>query len=398
MTAVFCVFAGLLVLLSLHSLRGGIRFFSYCRRSVNSEPPANTPFVSVIVPCRGLEDGLSGNLSSLFRFDYPEYEIVFVIDDAADPARSTIENLMAAGDRPARLVVAEKAISSSQKVENLREAVLHISERSMAFVFYDSDARPPSGSLRHLVAALHDEKVGAATGYRWFLSKRPTLATELRSAWNASIASALGPNTHSNFCWGGSMAIRRDTFDRLGIRDSWAGTLSDDFAVTRAIKAAGLDIAFVPKALTATFGRCTFAELLEFTTRQMKITRTYARGLWLLSFFGSALFCAVMLAAIVLLFTAKPLGLTFNAASATLFAISICSTAKAWLRLKAVSFVLTDHRDAVERQFWSQNTLWALTPAVFLYNSIAAAISRRITWRGTSYILKSPTETVIIAD
>ena len=30
----------------------------------------------------------------------------------------------------------------------------------------------------------------------------------MSSAWNASIASALGPNTKTNFCWGGSMAGR----------------------------------------------------------------------------------------------------------------------------------------------------------------------------------------------
>jgi hypothetical protein len=45
-----------------------------------------------------------------------------------------------------------------------------------------------------------------------------------------------------------------------------------------------------------------------------------------------------------------------------------------------------------------QLTLWLITPAVFLYNSVAAGLSRRLTWRGTKYELKSPTETVIIAD
>ena len=51
--------------------------------------------------------------------------------------------------------------------------------------------------------------VGAATGYRWFISNNPTFASEMRCAWNASTASALGPNTNTNFCWGGSSAIRR---------------------------------------------------------------------------------------------------------------------------------------------------------------------------------------------
>jgi hypothetical protein len=32
-----------------------------------------------------------------------------------------------------------------------------------------------------------------------------------------------------------------------------------------------------------------------------------------------------------------------------------------------------------------------------LYNALAALFSRRITWRGITYELKSPTETVIIS-
>jgi hypothetical protein len=41
-------------------------------------------------------------------------------------------------------------------------------------------------------------------------------------------------------------------------------------------------------------------------------------------------------------------------------------------------------------------TLWPLASALYLYNAIAATVSRRITWRGITYELKSPNETVII--
>ena len=122
----------------------------------------------------------------------------------------------------------------------------------------------------------------------------------MNSVWNASIASALGPNTSSNFCWGGSMAIRRDTFERLDMREKWRGTLSDDFAVTRTMDEANLPIVFVPQAMTAAVESCTFRGMIEFTTRQMKITRVYAPNLWLLSFVGSGLFNAVMIASILI--------------------------------------------------------------------------------------------------
>jgi hypothetical protein len=41
--------------------------------------------------------------------------------------------------------------------------------------------------------------------------------------------------------------------------------------------------------------------------------------------------------------------------------------------------------------------LWPLASFLFLGKRLAAATSRRITWRGITYELKSPTETVILA-
>jgi hypothetical protein len=45
----------------------------------------------------------------------------------------------------------------------------------------------------------------------------------------------------------------------------------------------------------------------------------------------------------------------------------------------------------------AQVTLWPLASVLYLYNGLAAAVSRRITWRGITYELKSPTETVILS-
>ncbi len=80
----------------------------------------------------------------------------------------------------------------------------------------------------------------------------------------------------------------------------------------------------------------------------------------------------------------------------TLALVTIFSLGKAWLRLAAVKLVLSGHAAELAKQSWPQYTFWALTPALFFYNSLAAWASRRLTWRGTTYELKSPRETVII--
>jgi cellulose synthase/poly-beta-1,6-N-acetylglucosamine synthase-like glycosyltransferase len=289
-------------------------------------------------------------------------------------------------------------LESGQKVENLREAVLHVSDESRVFVFADSDARPSRDWLRYLVAPLQDEGVGATTGYRWFISKSPSFASEMRSVWNASIASALGPDSSSNFCWGGSTAIRRETFERLDIREKWRGTLSDDFTLSHVVNGDGLPIIFVPQALTASVENCTLPELLEFTTRQMKITRVYAAPLWVMSLVGTGLFNIVMIAAFLIVVLSRQNDLAVYLSLATLALVTFFSIGKAWLRLNAAKLALTKYKREVDRQFWSQNTLWLISPALFFCNSLAALLSRRLTWRGITYELKSPRETVIITD
>lgn len=403
MIVVFYIFATLLVWLSFKSFTGGISYMRYVRKERAKPRSGYAPFATVIAPCKGLEQGLGPNLVALMEQEYPAYEVIFVVDSKEDAAVPVIERVRTGSDSDwamprSKLAIASKSTSSSQKVENLREAVLHADAHSAVFVFVDSDARPSSGWLRSLIAALENDRIGAATGYRWFIAPNPTLGSELRSSWNASIATALGPNSRSNFCWGGAMAIRRDTFERLDIREKWAGTLSDDFTLTRAVKEAGLEIKFVPQALTASLENCTLGEMLEFTTRQMKITRVYASPLWLLSMFGSSLFCGVMIAAFLIAILSPQNSLAVWAAIATLVLVSAFSIGKSYLRLKAVRLVLTRYESELRRQSLTQNTLWLVTPAIFLYNSIAALLSRRMKWRGTTYELKSHRETVIIGD
>ncbi len=399
MIFIFYILAAVLLYFSYKSFRGGIDYLNFFKKELAKPQSTYAPFATIIAPCKGLDEGLCENLAALLEQDYPDYEVVFVVDDERDSAVPVIQKVSASrrlGGENIKLVVAPKTTDSSQKVENLREAVLHASDESKVFVFVDSDARPAKNWLRHLVAPLEDENIGAATGYRWFISKNPTFASEMRSIWNASIASALGENTRSNFCWGGSMAIRRDTFERLDIREKWSGTLSDDFTATRVMNKANMQIFFVPQALTASIEDCTWRQILEFTTRQMKITRVYAPKLWLMSFFGSGLFNLVMIWSAAIVIFSNRNSLAFWAAAATLMAVIATSIGKASLRLKAVKLVLKDFGPEIERQFWTQNSLWLLTPALFFYNSFAALISRKTRWRGINYHMISPTKTEIV--
>ncbi len=390
----FYFFAAILIFLGYKSLRGGIDYLNYFKHEL-AEPKSDfTPFASVFIPCRGLDQDLTENLSAHFWQNYPNYEVIFIVDNENDEAVSVIKFFLDNNTISTKLVIAGKAEDEGQKVHNLRQAVLEIADKSEIFVFVDSDARPDQHWLRNLVAPLKDENIGCSTGYRWFIARKNNFSSQLRSVWNASIASALGANANKNFCWGGSMAIRRETFEKIGMREKWRGTLSDDFAMTRAMKEMNLPICFVPNCLTATVEDCGFSELLEFTTRQMKITRVYASHLWIASFIGSGLFTITFWSGVVLLFFVS--GWHFWLTFILLLIILTLGASKAWLRLKAVKMVLKKYEKELNKSFLWQISLWVFSSALYFYNSFCAFMSNVITWRGITYKLESPNETIIL--
>ena len=199
----------------------------------------------------------------------------------------------------------------------------------------------------------------------------------MRSVWNASSVSILGDHNR-NFAWGGSLAIRRETFERIGVLQAWHGAVSDDYAITRAAQRAGAKIHFVPACLIPSHGECSFRELLEFTTRQIIITRVYHPALWRIGFAGHVIFNAA--------FWMLPFGHPL-----LWLAIYALSTAKSWVRYRAVQTVLP--APALSRHAWFYILSSPLAALLYLYNMVASALSTEIVWRQIHYKLVSPNET-----
>ena len=382
---VYYFLAALAAWVGLKSLINGVRFAAYVRSETSRALADYRPFVSVIAPTRGFEDGFAENVGPLMVQDYPAYEVLFVFDDSRDAALQIVREL------GGRIVISGPANGTGQKVHNLIAAVNEIDPKCEVIVFVDTDARPDKDWLRKLVAPLSDEQLGASSGYRWFVPEHG-LASRLRGVWNASIASALGEDTQKNFCWGGSTAIRRETFERLNVSEHWVGTVSDDFTITRVLKEAKLPIHFTPNCLVPSLGNCGFRELVEFTTRQVKITRVYASHLWLPLMLGSGLFTVVFFGGTILL------ALTGSVLVAVILAILfLLGAAKSVIRWRAITVPLAEHRSKLNRDLWAHIFLWPFASLLYFYNTIVAGFSRRIKWRGITYELKSPTEAVIIS-
>jgi ceramide glucosyltransferase len=124
--------------------------------------PGYTPPISNLKPIRGLDPDTYENLASFCRQDYPEYEIIFCVGDASEPALPTIQRLMR--DFPEcqiRVLIGSGRVATNDKVAKL--ARMSAEAKYETVVMSDSDVRVEPNYLRTIVAPLADPKVGAVT-------------------------------------------------------------------------------------------------------------------------------------------------------------------------------------------------------------------------------------------
>ena len=275
----FDILAILQVASGLFLLWQGIQWLTYVQKRLKTDPGFYAPRTAVICPCRGMEPGLERNLVSLCEFDHQNYEIFFVLASESDPAYSTVKRVASTSRVKAHVVIAGKPENCSEKVNNLRSAVEQVPPEFEVLVFTDSDGRPGKTWLHHMVAPLTDSRIGATTTMRWFIPNRTDLATALLAAWNAAVVTMLGGHSR-NFCWGGGTAIRRAIFEQIGMLDVWQYSFSDDYSLTMMIERTGRPIVFLPECLTLSYVQTDFPGLLEFTNRQVRITKVYRQKMW----------------------------------------------------------------------------------------------------------------------
>jgi len=183
----------------------------------------------------------------------------------------------------------------------------------------------------------------------------------------------------------------------LNVCDAWRGSVSDDFTVTRVLQQAQRPIFFVSECLVPTFEDCSFSELLTFTNRQLQITRVYAPQLWKPVFIGSAIFVLTFFGGLAVVLTGAFSGQLPYVAASIVFAIFILGALKSILRFRVIGAVMRQQQQQLRNGLLSHLLLWPISSLLQLVNCVVAAVSRRIVWRGITYKLKSPNETVIIA-
>ncbi len=372
------------------------RNYRYVVRKAGRGQAAYRPRVLLTVPCKGIDKQFEKNISSFFGQDYDNYILSFVVESVDDPAYGRLcelrEELCGSSSADeVKILVAGICDGRGQKIHNLLYSCDNCGEGVEVFAFADSDACVGSDWLSQLVYPLRKKDKGAATGYRWFVPEDNNLATLVLSSLNGKIAQLMG-NSPFNLAWGGSMAIRSETFEETGLRDIWSTAISDDLCLSAAVRGCGKRIVFVPGCLVASYEKVSWGGLFEFGRRQFLITRiTISRSWWfgliscLYSLFG--LWGGAVIA-FISVFSGVKFGVFYFLVPLIFFSGQFF---RSLLRQRMISYVLSEERARLKAAAMVDifgNFLWSW---VLLICILSSSLGRTICWRGVRYYIISPT-------
>lgn len=367
-------FAAPALLLAFYGLRGERKRAAYVASRLAGNPE-RLPLASVIVPVKGPEEGLRENLAALASLDYPDYELLIAVNSAGDipigvlPPRAKV--VLAHAHTP----------TAGEKVQNLLAGVRATRKRTEVFAFADSDGRVTRKWLRALVAPLGEKGVGASTGYRWFLPTPPTFWSLLRAVWDAVAGGMLGPGRNP-FAWGGATAIRKEVFYEIHVPDFWRNALSDDYALTAAVQAAGLTIAYAPGALTPSVDHTSAGEFFRWVRRQLMLTRAYRPRLWWTGLVAHFFYCGGMAASVVASIRGNRL------AEWAIIAQLSPGMLKGLNRAVLARAALPEYEAWFKRHTWIHAIWVPVATWIWLAAFVLSAFGHTVTWRGYRYDLR----------
>ena len=251
------LFSSLLAALGLVQALGG--WLAVCRFARRRDTAAALllPRVTILKPLHGDEPLLEEALAAFCAQDYPDYQIVFGVQDLADPALHVVQRLRQRfPERDIELVADSTPHGSNRKIANLIN--MFPAARHDVLVMADADVHVAPDYLRHVMAALHQPGTGLVTTlYSGLPADRglPALlgAGQISHVFlpGALMARALGRQD----CLGATMALRRETLAAVGGFAALANHLADDAVLGHLVGERGLAV-----RLAATVPATTVAE------------------------------------------------------------------------------------------------------------------------------------------
>jgi ceramide glucosyltransferase len=349
------------------------------------------PRAAVVVAVKGHDYEFDEFLVRLFRQDYPAFRVIFAVESADDAAVPAIEKYRAIAPDRVTLVVAERRRDEGQKTTNLRAAVATLTAEDEILVLADADIWPEPDWLSRMIEPLVNGEADAVSGFAWLIVNDGRLSSYVLTAMAASIAT-IPRLPMLNPCWGGSTAMRQQTFRDLNIAEEWRGTLSDDLQLTNVVQASGGRIAGPREVLLRTAIETSgFAAVTAEARRWFMLVRVYMPGSYAMTLAAMTFASLGWIAAVL-----GTLSLRFNAAVVLVLALLLN-----WLRAQG--------RALLVRRLWGEAGLAEnarylrldplVSPIATILNAVygwSALRMKRTTWAGITYEIDGPHDVQVL--
>lgn len=355
-----------------------VRFFS---RERKRKLGSYNPPVSILKPVRGVDFASYENFQSFCVQDYPEYEILFCVNELEDPAVPLIRRLAAVyPDRNIRLLSGAPQFGSNRKVNNL--ALLAREAKFELLVQSDGDVRVGANYLRELAATFAGPETGVVSCfYRGIAQANLWAEMEALGAATDFSPSVLVAERMEGvtFALGASVAITKTWLARIGGYEALANVLADDYEIGNRVARAGGRVTVSREVVATMYPVLTLVEFWQHQSRWARTVRLCRPASYVGLLFTHGLFWAVLGA---LLSASAPGAAAFMGAYLVLRLV-LAWTAGVW--------GLRD--DTVQGKLW----MVPLRDAVHFVVWLGSFFSNRITWGEAEFRLAGNGEMIPVS-
>lgn len=341
------------------------------RRRGQPADPAGLPGVTVLKPLCGTEPRLYENLRSFCEQDYPQFQLIFGVREASDPALAVVARLQAEFPAlPIEVVVNPQQHGCNRKVSNLLNMLARARHGVLAMA--DSDAFVKPDYLASVTRPLLDPRVGLVTCVFW---DAPTervwsrLGAMYVNEWYMPSVLFAWLFGHASYASGQTLCIRRDTLEAIGGLHRTVDYLAEDNRLGELVRAQGQCIVLSDYLLRTardepTLGLLTGHELRWMRT--LKVLRPSSFRMLFLTF-------------------SVPLALLGTALAAGQPGVAPLAWALLLAVLAARLGLYLAHRRPGERPVLADLWLVPVRDLLILWVWLRSFFTSRLTWRGTEF-------------
>ena len=293
-------FAGLATLRTWLSVSGDRRnrqvlpFAALAESNGSDGKIQQTPPISILKPLRGADPRMYEAFRSHCLQDYPEFEIIFGVAEAGDPAVAEVERLQR--EFPSRPYSSDGVSGVARNQSQGKHAGATAAAGALRFAAHQRQRHPGAcrttcGKSRRAFA-LEQARLGtgAATGNgdRLCIVRHPvqqrrgipgtTLASRLEALTIATdfaggVLSAYALEGRLTFGLGSTLAVRREALEAIGGLRPLLDCLADDYELGNRMARAGFDVVLAPLVVETALPGASFGEMFQHQLRWARTIR-----------------------------------------------------------------------------------------------------------------------------